>query len=121
MGAAIQVFLRDKRLPTVAEWNAAIKAEGFDLVLDPFDIRTEDGYRPAMLHGQETGFEWYLSPIASLEELPGFPFKAHIGDSDLRASLSFSSQANEDVASAVAGAVLAKLSGGYYLDQETDS
>src|SRR2546425_10775574 len=103
MGAAIQIFLRNERVPTLSDWNAAITAEGFDLVLEPFDLRTDDGYRPAMLKGQESGFEWYLSPVAKLEEEPGFSVKAHIGDCDLKASLCFTSQANEDVASAIAG------------------
>jgi hypothetical protein len=120
MSAAIQVFIRDSRVPTVADWNAAIMAEGFDLVLDPFDLRTDDGYRPASLKGEESGFEWYLSQVATSEELPAFPFKAFIGDCDLKAQLLFTSYANEDVASSIAGAVLAKLSGGYYWDPETD-
>jgi len=121
MGAAIQVFLQAANLPTVDAWNAAIKAEGFDMVLDPFDLRIDDGYRPAILSGEESGFEWYLSDVARLEELPKFPFKAHIGDCDLQALLCFTSYAHEDVTSSIAGAVLAKLSGGYYWDPETDN
>ena len=114
MGAAIEVFLHEVDIPTVDEWNAAIKAEGFDLVLDPFDTRCSDfGYEPAALKGEESGFEWYLTPVAKAEEVPRFPFKAHIGDCDLKADLCFTSYADEDVASSIAGAVLAKMTGGF--------
>lgn len=121
MSAAINVFLRDAHVPTVNEWNAAIKAEGFDLILESFDLRSEDGYRPATLKGKESGFEWYLSPIATAEEHPQYPFKAHVGDCDLRAQLCFTSHAEEEKVASIAGAVLAKLTGGYYWDAETDN
>jgi hypothetical protein len=120
MSAAIQVFLCDSKVPTVDEWNEAIKVEGFDLVLDPWDPRTDDGYWPAFLKGEESGFEWYLSSVAETEEAPDYPFKASVGDCDLRAQLCFSSYANEETTAAIAGAVLAKLGGGYYWDPETD-
>ena len=56
-----------------------------------------------------------------MEEMPESPVRPFIGDCDLRAQLCFTSYANEEVASAVAGAVLAKLTGGYYWDPETDT
>lgn len=121
MSAAIQVFLRDAHIPTVNKWNAAIKAEGFDLILESFGLQSDDGYRPAMLKGEESGFEWCLSPVATAEEQPHFPFKLHIGDCDLRAQLCFTSYADEEKAAAIAGAVLAKMTGGYYWDAETDN
>ena len=121
MSAAIQVFLRNTNVPVVNEWNSAIKAEGFDLILDWFDLRSDDGYRPATLSGEESGFEWYLSPVATTEEQPQCPFKAHIGACDLRAQLVFTSYANEEKAAAIAGAVLAKLTDGYYWDAEMDN
>jgi hypothetical protein len=43
-----------------------------------------------------------------------------VGNCDLRAQLCFSSHANEETTAAIAGAVLAKWSGGYYWDPETD-
>ena len=121
MGAAIQVFLEESRVPTVVEWNAAIASEGFDLALDPFDLRTDDCYRPATLKARESGFEWYLSKVASMEETPELRVKGFIGDCDLRAQLCFTSYANEEVTAAIAAAVLAKLTGGYYWDPETDT
>lgn len=118
MSAAILVFLKNATLPTVDAWNAAIKAHGFPLVLDPFDPRTDSCYRPALLQDRESGFEWYLSPLAERTEERGFPIKAHVGDCDLEADLSYSTQADENVAACVAGAVLAAMTGGFYLDPE---
>jgi hypothetical protein len=120
MGAAIRVFLSRSRVPTVADWNAALQREGLDVIIDPFSLLSEDGYRPAFLKGEESGFEWYLSEVSESEETPDYPFKAFVRNCDLRAQLCFTSQANEEVVSAIAGAVLAKLSGGYYWDPETD-
>lgn len=115
---AIQVFLRDKTLPSVELWNEAIKAEGFDLVLDPFDLRTEDCFRPAILKGQETGFEWFLLPVTEIQEDQYYQVKTKIEDCDLRADLDAASPADEEVAAKIAGAVLAKMTGGFYLDAE---
>src|SRR6185503_1171268 len=118
MSTAIQVFLPDTRLPTVEEWNAAIKAEGFDLALNPFNPRKDNGYRPALIHGEDSGFEWYLSTVMELKRSPDFPFAAEIGNCDVQASLVFGSRADEAAAASVAGAVLAKLAGGCYHDAE---
>jgi hypothetical protein len=115
---AIQIFLRSETLPSVATWNEAIKAEGFDLVLDPFDPRTEDCYQWAFLKGQETGFEWFLLPVAKIEEDEHYPFRTQIEDCDVRADLGASSPQSEEVASKIAGAVLANITNGFYLDAE---
>jgi hypothetical protein len=120
MGATIQVFLSRSKVPTVDDWNAALQREGFDLVIDPFELLSDDGYCPAFLKGKESGFEWYLSEVSKSEKLPDHPFKAFVGNCDLRAQLCFTSQANEEVVSVIAGAVLAKLCGGFYWDPETD-
>lgn len=114
----IQVFLRNEKLPSVQTWNEAIKAEGFDLVLDPFDPRTEDCFRPAILKGQETGFEWFLLPVAKIKEDQHYQVKTHIEDCDLLADLGTASPLDEEVAAKIAGAVLAKMTGGFYLDAE---
>jgi hypothetical protein len=117
MGSAIKVFLEESRLPTVEAWSAAIKAAGFDLVLDPADLREDDGYLPAMWEGEESGFEWYLAPVADLEVAP----PSDTASADIQASLCFTSQAAEDVVSCVAAAVLAKMTGGFYWDAETEA
>ena len=116
MGSAIKVFLQKSRLPTVEAWNAAIKAAGFDLVLDPADLREDDGYLPATWEGEDSGFEWYLAPLADLEVAP----PGDTTPADVQALLCFTSQAAEDVVSCVAAAVLAKLTDGFYWDAETE-
>jgi hypothetical protein len=102
----------------VDAWNEAIKAEGFDLMLDPFDLRGDDGYRPAIMKGQETGFMWFLLKVARLEDEDWF--KGQIGDADLRADLDTTAPEDEEVAAKIAGAVLAKLTDGYFYDAEAD-
>jgi hypothetical protein len=116
MSAAIKVFLQQSKLPTVDALNAAIKAAGFDLVLDPADLHKDDGYLPAMWEGEESGFEWYLASVDELEDAP----PAEAGDANTEASLLFTSEAGEEVAAAVTAALLATITGGAYWDPETD-
>ena len=115
VGSAIKVFCKRSLLPTVECWNTALKAHGFDLVLDPFDLRTDDCYRPALWEGEESGFEWYLS-----DDLTDAP-REILSSADVEASLCFTSQAAEEVVSCVAAAVLAQVTGGYYWDAETEA
>jgi hypothetical protein len=50
--------LSDKRLGSVAEWQAAIDAEGFPLTLsDDRPLDKIDGFLPARLRDKQTGFE----------------------------------------------------------------
>lgn len=113
MSIAVHVFLHSSRLPGAEEWNAAIKAEGFNLTLDPFDLRTDDGYRPAMLKSEESGFEWSLSQNDHFHESPE---RLLVSGCDLNASLTFGSRGDEHVAACIAGAVLAKMTDGFHLD-----
>ena len=114
MGSAIKVFCKRSSLPSVESWNAGLKTHGFDLVLDPFEPQVDDGYRPAIWEGQESGFEWYLSD--DLSQAPSEVASA----ADVQASLCFTSQAAESVVSCVAAAVLAQITGGFYWDAETE-
>lgn len=50
--------LSDKKLSSIAEWQLAIDVEKFPLVLsDEVSFDKIDGYLPARLRGQPTGFE----------------------------------------------------------------
>jgi hypothetical protein len=50
--------LSDRQLTSVADWQAAIGAEGYPLQLDPgVNFQTHSGFLPAHLRGQSTGFE----------------------------------------------------------------
>ena len=121
MSATIQVFLRNEKLPTIAEWNAAIKTNGFDVVLDPFDPRKDDCYRPAMLKDAESGFEWSISPVTPAEVAEMYPDAPQLAGCDLQADLSYSTQADEDVTSTIAATVLASMTGGFFINTDTDS
>jgi hypothetical protein len=118
MSIAVHVFLNSSLLPSVEEWNAAIKAEGFDLALDAFDLRTDSGYRPATLKGEESGFEWSLSSNTYFNEYAESPERAQIRGCDLEASFWFGSRGDEHVAACIAGAVLAKMTKGFLMDVE---
>lgn len=57
--------LSDKQLGSIAEWQAAINAEGFPLTLsDERPIDKINGFLPARLRGQPTGFECSHWPAA---------------------------------------------------------
>ena len=59
MSMALWVF-SDKKLKSFGEWQSAIDAEDYPLKLDdktPFN--SIQGFLPAQLHGQLTGFECY--------------------------------------------------------------
>lgn len=50
--------LSDRQLKSIAEWQLAIDSEGFPLVLsEERPIETLDGFLPAQLRGESTGFE----------------------------------------------------------------
>jgi len=55
--------LSDRELGSVAEWQAAIDAEGYPLQLSSqVQLKTHWGFLPAHLRGKLTGFEWGPSP-----------------------------------------------------------
>lgn len=52
--------LSDRRLASIAEWQHAIDAEGFPLVLAAdVDLAMARGFLPATLQGRQSGFESY--------------------------------------------------------------
>jgi hypothetical protein len=68
--------LSDKQLRSVAEWQAAIDAEGYPLRLDASgSIETLRGFLPALLRDAKTGFECNLWPADGLmRERPDVDF-----------------------------------------------
>jgi hypothetical protein len=59
MSMELHVFC-DRRLNSIAEWQHAIDAEGFQLLLaGDVDLATASGMLPATLEGGQTGFESY--------------------------------------------------------------
>jgi hypothetical protein len=58
-------FVRDAKLPTIPQWQAALDRAGVGIVLeDVGDLRTHTGYLPATHRGHPSGFEWFYGPLA---------------------------------------------------------
>jgi hypothetical protein len=55
-------ILSDRQLNSIAEWQAAIDAEGFPLKLQGTSFIPHAGFTPAQLDGKPTGFEFYHDP-----------------------------------------------------------
>lgn len=111
------VFIRDERLPTVAEWQKALDRAAVEIQLeDVGGLRTHEGYLPAVHRGNSSGFEWCYGTIADnfgAEPPAGLGDRQHVIDfithSDMR----------ELVCAMVAGAVLAQLTDGLVFDEES--
>lgn len=66
MSMEVHVF-SDRQLPSIAAWQQAIDAEGFDLKLDPgVQLAEASGFLPARLHGKQSGFEAYHDDASDL-------------------------------------------------------
>jgi hypothetical protein len=112
------VFLRDERLPTLEQWQAALDRAGVGITLDPVgDLRIHSGFLPARHREHPSGFEWHYGPVA--ENLGG-PAPAGVGDRDHVAQFVTFSDLREAVCAAVAGAVLAQLADGRAHDDGPD-
>jgi hypothetical protein len=58
-------FVRDEKLPTIPQWQAALDSAGVSIVLENVgDLRKHTGYLAATLRGQPSGFEWFYGPLA---------------------------------------------------------
>lgn len=109
-------FLRDAKLPTVPQWQAALDQAGVGIVLeDVGDLRKHTGYLPATHRGHTSGFEWFYGPVADNfgGNLPqGLDGREHVINcvthSDMR----------ELVCGSVACSVLLKLADGVFFDEE---
>jgi hypothetical protein len=116
MSVESYVFLRDERLPSVADWQQALDRAGTGIVIDPIDdLRRHTGYLPARFNGHESGFEWYYGPA---QEILGQMPEA-IGDRTHAVDFVTHSDMRELICGLVAGAILAKLADGLVLDEES--
>src|SRR5947209_2062371 len=86
MSIEVHVLLPDRRVPTVAEWQQAIREAGFDLRLDSsLRLREDTGFRPAIYRDRETGFEFDLWPAS--DTIDAHPdIASSIGDRDMSAN-----------------------------------
>lgn len=114
--------LSDERLPSIAAWQQAIDAEGFDLKLDPeVEFDTASGFLPAMLRGKQSGFESYHDDprelMAGYAEVPYFK-----SCPAWKYALSFrwGSLAHEGVSVFMAATAYAKATDGVVYDPQED-
>lgn len=110
-------FVRDPKLPTVPQWQAALDQAGTGIVLgDVGDLRKHTGYFPATHRGHQSGFEWNYGPLAEYfggDPPDGLDGREHVINcvthSDMR-----------ELACALAAcAVLSQLADGMFYDEES--
>jgi hypothetical protein len=112
-------FVRDEKLPTISQWQAALDQAGVGIVLeDVGDLREHTGYLPATHRGHPSGFEWFYGPLADHfggDPPDGLDGREHVVNcvthSDMR----------ELVCGSVACSVLLELADGVYFDEESES
>ena len=110
-------FVRDDKLPTIQQWQAALDEAGVGIMLeDVGDLRKHSAYLPATHRGQPSGFEWYYGPIAENfgddppDGLDGREYVINcVTHSDMR----------ELVCGSVACSVLLQLADGVYFDEDS--
>jgi hypothetical protein len=112
--------LSDKKLNSIAEWQSAIDAEGFALQLsDGAPFGELNGFLPADLRGQPTGFECNHWPASAfmheIHEMLGIDF-GH----DWKYVLAFRWRGdfNELRAAWIAGTAYAQATGGIVFDDQ---
>jgi hypothetical protein len=115
---AMEIYvLSDKELRSIAEWQAAIDAEGYPLQLDPdVEFETHWGFLPAHLRGNLTGFE--------CDHFPADEFMREMSDVDFghdwKYALAFRWRGdfNEMRAALIASSAYAKATDGVVFDDQ---
>ena len=110
-------FVRDDKLPTISQWQAALDQAGVGIVLeDVGELRKHAGYLPATHRGHPSGFEWFYGPVAENfggDAPDGLGGRAHVVNcvthSDMR----------ELMCGLTACAVLSQLADGVFFDEES--
>jgi hypothetical protein len=121
MSIEIHVLLKNSNIPSVAQWQQAIHAAGFDLMLDhTFSVREHSGFLLATYKGIETGFEFDLSNNSDIISTYS-DVVAHIENRDLSANFRWGGRLTECVAALIASAILAKLSDGIVYDPQSET
>jgi hypothetical protein len=112
------LFLRDKRLPSIQQWQKSLDELNVGIVLDHVeDLREHTGYLPAKFKGKDCGFEWFYSPAEeAFGDLP-----EDVGDRTFAANFVLHSDMRELVCAMYALAALAKVADGLFFDEESES
>ena len=64
-------FIHKDKVPSRAQWQAAVSASGFDLQIDPdLQVFEHSGFMPCKLLGQDSGVETYYSPANEIFDDP---------------------------------------------------
>jgi hypothetical protein len=110
-------FVRDAKLPSIPQWQAALERAGVGIVLeDVGDLRAHTGYLPATHRGHLSGFEWFYGPLA--ENFGGDPRQGLDGREHVISCVTHSDM-RELVCGLVASSVVMKLADGVFLDEES--
>jgi hypothetical protein len=119
MSVVWEVYFLPARLPTIAEWQAAIDAAGFPLRLDDDGraLTASTGYFPVERAGQASGFELFCE-IAPAEEVPA-TVAVKLPGVLMRASFVTHSEIAELITKLYAAAALAKITDGTQFDTES--
>ncbi|HMN41235.1 MAG TPA: hypothetical protein PKE29_10345 [Phycisphaerales bacterium] len=117
MSATLYVSCKKSSLPTRAQWQAAIKKAGFDLVLGDFDWATQSGYLNAKYKGAKSGFECMVEDAKPVAKQLGVKLPE---GNDVVVSFVFGSDVAESHAATAASAALAECVGGAYFDEYSD-
>jgi hypothetical protein len=109
--------LRDDRLPTIHEWQAALDRANSGIVLeDVGDLRNYSGYLPVTHHGHPSGFEWYYWPVD--DEF--FDDEDELGDRTHVIDCVTHSDLREYACGLIACAILAQAADGLFYDDESN-
>ncbi|MGA2583660.1 MAG: hypothetical protein ABSG31_10325 [Tepidisphaeraceae bacterium] len=106
------------RVPSAANWQAAITAAGFNLALDPsLNTYTNTGYLPVRFDDIDSGFEFDVASVP--DSAPTFlPFLKLNDTPKLSANFTWGGDILEMCCAFAAASALAKLSGGILFQSE---
>ena len=113
-------ILSDRKLTTIAAWQKAIDAEGFNLKLDPeVEFESASGFLPGLLHAKQSGFECFHDDVGELMETYAETPALHSGHRWKHAlSFRWGSFAHEGVAVFMAATAYAQATGGAVFEPE---
>jgi hypothetical protein len=118
MSVELHVIFNDSLMPDVQQWQGAITSLGFDVQLDAIeDLRHHSGFLPATIRGQQSGFEFDVSPateiIAAYRQLA-----SRVAGRDSSANFRFGGDLSEMACAMAASAAFAKLTDGVWFDPQ---
>lgn len=119
MSYELQAIVPRDRLPTREVWQAAIRAEKFDVVLhETLDWKTTSGFFPCRYDGKDAGFEIYRS--VREEILHNYPaLEKKMAKEDVAIIFILRGDAHEAASAVIACAVLVKMLSGFWFDPQS--